>query len=109
MDRTKILLIEDEPDLAEVLVDYLLRDGFDAAVERRITGGPGLRCRSVPMLLIDLTYFPTPGTDFICGQTAQRDFEKKRFDQPIQSSFQPVDHGQAFPGIRILLFQKRVN
>jgi two-component system response regulator BaeR len=33
MDPTKILLVEDEPDLAQVLVDYLIRDGFEASIE----------------------------------------------------------------------------
>ncbi len=61
MDQTKILLIEDEPDLAAVLLDYLLRDGFDAAVEA--DGAEGLaRIRRAPpdLLLLDLML---PGLD----------------------------------------------
>ncbi len=55
MDKLKILLVEDEPDLAQLLLDYLLRDGFDAAVE-----GNGaealLRIERAPpdLLLLDL-------------------------------------------------------
>jgi two-component system response regulator BaeR len=61
MEKTRILLVEDEPDLAQVLVDYLLRDGFDAAVE-----GDGARAleriRANPpgLLLLDLML---PGLD----------------------------------------------
>ncbi len=61
MDKLNILLVEDEPDLAQVLVDYLLRDGFDASVE-----GNGVealaRIRQTPpdLLLLDLML---PGLD----------------------------------------------
>jgi two-component system response regulator BaeR len=61
MERTRILLVEDEPDLARVLVDYLLRDGYDASVE-----GDGARAlervRKEPpdLLLLDLML---PGLD----------------------------------------------
>ncbi|NJM12251.1 MAG: response regulator [Synechococcaceae cyanobacterium SM1_2_3] len=61
MGKTRILLVEDEPDLAQVLVDYLLRDGFDASVE-----GNGVealaRIRQTPpdLLLLDLML---PGLD----------------------------------------------
>jgi len=61
MEKTQILLVEDEPDLAQVLVDYLLRDGFDASVE-----GDGARAleriRANPpdLLLLDLML---PGLD----------------------------------------------
>jgi two-component system response regulator BaeR len=61
MEKTRILLVEDEPDLAQVLVDYLLRDGFDASVE-----GDGARAleriRANPpgLLLLDLML---PGLD----------------------------------------------
>jgi len=55
MEKTRILLVEDEPDLAQVLVDYLLRDGYAASVE-----GNGARAlerilRERPdLLLLDL-------------------------------------------------------
>jgi two-component system response regulator BaeR len=55
MEKTRILLVEDEPDLAQVLVDYLLRDGYAASVE-----GNGARAlerilREPPdLLLLDL-------------------------------------------------------
>jgi two-component system response regulator BaeR len=61
LDKLNILLVEDEPDLAQVLVDYLLRDGFDASVE-----GNGVealaRIRQTPpdLLLLDLML---PGLD----------------------------------------------
>jgi two-component system response regulator BaeR len=61
MASTRILLVEDEPDLARVLVDYLLRDGYDASVE-----GDGARAlervRKEPpdLLLLDLML---PGLD----------------------------------------------
>jgi two-component system, OmpR family, response regulator BaeR len=61
MDKLKILLVEDEPDLAQVLVDYLLRDGFDALVEG--DGATALaRIRQTPpdLLLLDLML---PGLD----------------------------------------------
>jgi len=55
MEKTRILLVEDEPDLAKVLVDYLTRDGFDASVEGN--GANALaRIRQTPpdLLLLDL-------------------------------------------------------
>jgi len=55
MDPTKILLVEDEPDLAQVLVDYLIRDGFEASIEGN--GAKALeRIRASPpdLLLLDL-------------------------------------------------------
>jgi len=55
MDPTKILLVEDEPDLAQVLVDYLIRDGFEASIEGN--GAKALeRIRAAPpdLLLLDL-------------------------------------------------------
>jgi two-component system response regulator BaeR len=61
MQRTRILLVEDEPDLARVLVDYLLRDGYDAAVEGN--GARALeRVRKEPpdLLILDLML---PGLD----------------------------------------------
>ena len=61
MDKRKILLVEDEPDLAAVLIDYLLRDGFDAALEG--DGAAALvRIRQSPpdLLLLDLML---PGLD----------------------------------------------
>ena len=77
MDRTKILLIEDEPDLAEVLVDYLLRDGFDAAVEGDGTDGLARIRRSPPdLLLLDLML---PGLD---GLSILREV-RKTLDLPV--------------------------
>jgi two-component system response regulator BaeR len=61
MDKRKILLVEDEPDLGAVLIDYLLRDGFDAALEG--DGAAALaRIRQSPpdLLLLDLML---PGLD----------------------------------------------
>jgi len=61
MDKLTILLVEDEPDLAQVLVDYLLRDGFDAAMEGN--GAEALtRIQQTPpdLLLLDLML---PGLD----------------------------------------------
>ena len=61
MDPLKILLVEDEPDLAQVLIDYLVRDGFDAAIEGN--GAEALaRIRREPpdLLLLDLML---PGLD----------------------------------------------
>jgi two-component system response regulator BaeR len=55
MERIKILLVEDEPDLAQVLVDYLVRDGYEASVEGN--GARALaRIRAAPpdLLLLDL-------------------------------------------------------
>jgi two-component system response regulator BaeR len=55
MERIKILLVEDEPDLAQVLVDYLVRDGYEASVEGN--GAQALaRIRAAPpdLLLLDL-------------------------------------------------------
>jgi two-component system response regulator BaeR len=55
MQATEILLVEDEPDLARVLVDYLLRDGYDASIEGN--GARALaRIRERPphLLLLDL-------------------------------------------------------
>jgi two-component system response regulator BaeR len=55
MDPIKILLVEDEPDLAQVLVDYLIRDGFEASIEGN--GAKALeRIRAAPpdLLLLDL-------------------------------------------------------
>jgi two-component system response regulator BaeR len=55
MDKLKILLVEDEPDLAQVLVDYLLRDGFDASVEGNGAEALARIQRSPPdLLLLDL-------------------------------------------------------
>lgn len=61
MDKLTILLVEDEPDLAQVLADYLLRDGFDAAIEGN--GAEALaRIQQTPpdLLLLDLML---PGLD----------------------------------------------
>ena len=55
MEKIRILLVEDEPDLAQVLVDYLLRDGYAASVEGN--GARALeRIRREPpdLLLLDL-------------------------------------------------------
>jgi len=55
MEKTKILVVEDEPDLAQVLVDYLVRDGYEASVEGN--GAKALaRIRAAPpdLLLLDL-------------------------------------------------------
>ena len=55
MEKTRILLVEDEPDLAQVLVDYLLRDGYAASLEGN--GARALeRIRREPpdLLLLDL-------------------------------------------------------
>jgi len=55
MQTTEILLVEDEPDLARVLLDYLLRDGYDASIEGN--GARALaRIRERPphLLLLDL-------------------------------------------------------
>ena len=77
MDRTKILLIEDEPDLAAVLVDYLLRDGFDAAVEADGAEGLARIRRSPPdLLLLDLML---PGLD---GLSILREV-RKTSDLPV--------------------------
>ncbi len=55
MDKVKILVVEDEPDLAQVLVDYLLRDGFDASVEGNGAEALARIRRSPPdLLLLDL-------------------------------------------------------
>ncbi len=54
-------MVEDEPDLAQVLADYLLRDGFDASIEGN--GAVALkRLREAPpdLLLLDLML---PGLD----------------------------------------------
>jgi two-component system response regulator BaeR len=61
MEKTRILLVEDEPDLARVLLDYLLRDGYEASVEA--DGSRALeRIRQAPpdLLLLDLML---PGLD----------------------------------------------
>lgn len=77
MDQTKILLIEDEPDLAEVLVDYLIRDGFDAAVEGDGAEGLARIRRSPPdLLLLDLML---PGLD---GLSILREV-RKTSDLPV--------------------------
>ncbi|MBK1724774.1 response regulator [Thiocystis violacea] len=77
MDQTKILLIEDEPDLAEVLLDYLLRDGFDAAVEADGVEGLAHIRRSPPdLLLLDLML---PGLD---GLSILREV-RKTSDLPV--------------------------
>ncbi|MEI6226980.1 MAG: response regulator, partial [Deltaproteobacteria bacterium] len=55
MEKTRILLVEDEPDLAQVLADYLVRDGYEASVEGN--GARALeRIRREPpdLLLLDL-------------------------------------------------------
>jgi two-component system response regulator BaeR len=58
---SRILLVEDEPDLAQVLLDYLQRDGFNAEIE-----GNGARAlaqiQAAPpdLLLLDLML---PGLD----------------------------------------------
>jgi two-component system response regulator BaeR len=55
MDKLRILLVEDEPDLAQVLVDYLVRDGFDASVEGNGAEALARIERSPPdLLLLDL-------------------------------------------------------
>ena len=61
MEKTRILLVEDEPDLAQVLADYLVRDGYEASVEGN--GARALeRIRREPpdLLLLDLML---PGKD----------------------------------------------
>lgn len=61
METTKILLVEDEPDLAQVLVDYLARDGFDASVEGNGAEALARIQRTPPdLLLLDLML---PGLD----------------------------------------------
>ncbi|MDS4022124.1 MAG: response regulator [Candidatus Competibacter sp.] len=61
MEKTRILLVEDEPDLAQVLVDYLVRDGFDASVEGNGTEALVRIQRTPPdLLLLDLML---PGLD----------------------------------------------
>lgn len=61
MGKLKILLVEDEPDLAQVLIDYLVRDGFDAAIEGNGTQALRRIQREPPdLLLLDLML---PGLD----------------------------------------------
>ena len=61
MDKRRILLVEDEPDLAAVLIDYLVRDGFDAALEGDGTAALAhLRETPPDLLLLDLML---PGLD----------------------------------------------
>lgn len=61
MEKTRILLVEDEPDLAQVLIDYLARDGFDASVEGNGVQALARIQRSPPdLLLLDLML---PGLD----------------------------------------------
>lgn len=55
MEKTGILLVEDEPDLARVLADYLGRDGFDVAVEGNGAEALARIQRTPPdLLLLDL-------------------------------------------------------
>ncbi|WP_295443659.1 response regulator [uncultured Thiodictyon sp.] len=77
MDKHKILLVEDEPDLAAVLIDYLLRDGFDAALEGDGTAALA-RLRQTPpdLLLLDLML---PGLD---GLSILREL-RKASDLPV--------------------------
>ena len=68
---TRVLVVEDEPDLAQILVDYLKRDGFAAS-----TQADGLLAmkelqRTLPdLLLLDLML---PGMD---GLTILRELRK---------------------------------
>ncbi|MEI6413467.1 MAG: response regulator, partial [Pseudomonadota bacterium] len=55
MDKLKILLVEDEPDLAQVLADYLTREGFDAVIEGNGATALARIQRTPPdLLLLDL-------------------------------------------------------
>lgn len=61
MGREKILLIEDEPDIAEVLQYNLEKEGFDVGTARRgDTGLDAIRRDSPDLILLDLML---PGID----------------------------------------------
>ena len=77
MSTLKILLVEDEPDLAQVLVDYLIRDGFDASVEGNGSDALARIQRDPPdLLLLDLML---PGLD---GLSILREV-RKMSDLPV--------------------------
>jgi len=61
MARERILLVEDEPDIAEVLQYNLEKEGFEVAVERRGDSGlEAIRREPPDLLLLDLSL---PGVD----------------------------------------------
>jgi len=68
---TRILLVEDEPDLAEPLAYLLRREGFEVEISE---DGPGaleaFRERGADIILLDLMLPGMPGTE-VCRQVRQ--------------------------------------
>ena len=68
---TRILLVEDEPDLAEPLAYLLRREGYEVEISE---DGPGaleaFRARGADIILLDLMLPGMPGTE-VCRQVRQ--------------------------------------
>jgi len=68
---TRILLVEDEPDLADPLAYLLRREGYEVEISE---DGPGaleaFRARGADIILLDLMLPGMPGTE-VCRQVRQ--------------------------------------
>lgn len=68
MTGQRIVVIEDEPDILEVIVYNLRREGFTVLTSRNGEEGLRLVCREIPdLVLLDLM-LPDRDGDEICGQ-----------------------------------------
>jgi two-component system, OmpR family, response regulator BaeR len=64
----RILIVEDEPKLAELLRDYLVRDGYEATVlDRGDAVEPWVRANAVDLVLLDLMLPGKSGLDVCKG------------------------------------------
>src|SRR5512145_2483940 len=64
----RILIVEDEPKLAELLRDYLVREGYEAAVlDRGDAVEPWVRANAVDLVLLDLMLPGKSGLDVCKG------------------------------------------
>ncbi len=71
MDGEHILIVEDEPDIAEILKDYLVREGFDVTVmDRGDNVVDFVKNVKLTMVLLDIMI---PGVD---GKTICREIRK---------------------------------
>ncbi len=95
MSGADIIVIEDEPKIAQLLVDYLTRDGFDVTVLKEGSGAvETIKDRNPALVLLDLML---PGKDGITICREVREFS----DLPIIMVTAKVDEIDRLLGLEL--------
>lgn len=95
MENTKILMIEDDPELAEMLIEYLAQYHFDVDnYEDPFMGISALNVNKYDLMLLDLSL---PGKDGleVCQEV------RKKFDLPIIISSARSDLDDKISGLQL--------